>query len=265
MRLLLLDKPTKEVLKHMRESFTIVKANPDIIYTQLTPVTCDVPVFCPCTGVNHVHSPYIVHLYDKEWLFDNIWATAEHTWSLLLALVKNLDSHMFVVHTERDSTTPMSKDLHGRRMLIVGYGRVGRQVARYAHAFGMTVDTIEKGFNPELIADKLNRADVVSFHIPLDGNEELVDGRWFSQMQKGTIVLNTSRSGIMNERSVKGWCKYLTFGLDTVEGYSDDVIQELCDNKSFITPHVGGYSDKSREATDMWILERMLEYKRRHG
>jgi D-3-phosphoglycerate dehydrogenase len=265
MRLLLLDRPSIDAYRVMREAFTVVKKDPNIIYTQLTPIKTDCPVFCPCTGVDHVRSPHIIHLDDKEWLFDNIWATAEHTWALILCLAKHLDYHTALCERVRESSTPMSWDLKGRRLLIVGYGRVGRQVSRYAHAFGMTVDTIESGFHSDLIADKLNRADIVTFHIPLDGNEGMVDNTWFMQMPKGTIVVNTSRSGIFDEDAIGKWSNRIKFGLDTCEDYSEDTIQKLLDGGSIITPHVGGYSDKSRAATDMWIAEKMLLWKEKHG
>jgi D-3-phosphoglycerate dehydrogenase len=263
-RLLLLDRPSLDAYRVMREAFTVVKKDPNIIYTQLTPIVTDCPVFCPCTGVDHVKSPNIIHLDDKEWLFENVWSTAEHTWALILSLAKNIPYHSALCESTREKTTPISRDLRGRRILIVGFGRVGRQVARYCHAFGMTVDSIEKGFHPSLIADKLNRADIITFHIPLDGNEGVVDGTWFSQMKKATIVINTSRSGIMDEDAVGRWSNRILFGLDTADGYSDETLQRLIDTGALITPHVGGYSDKSRAETDMWIAEKMLLWKERH-
>jgi lactate dehydrogenase-like 2-hydroxyacid dehydrogenase len=264
MRLQLLDKPTREALHVMRSEFTIVKKDPDIIYTQLTPVTCNVPVFCPCTGVGHISSHKIVNLYDKQWLEWNVFGTAEHTLALILFAFKNLGYHCMSGAPVRTEHTPMSKELHGRRALIVGYGRVGRQVSRLLHAFGMNVDTIEQGELPSLITDKLNRADVITFHIPLEGNEGTVDNTWFMQMKKGAVVVNTSRGGIFDDTAVGRWSKRLVFCLDTCEGYDEDVLQTVVDNGGLITSHVGGLSDRSREATDMWIVERMLEWKAKH-
>lgn len=261
-RLLLLDRPCDLALFHMKSEFSIVKKNPDIVYTQLTPVSCSVPVFCPCTGIEHIKAPKIVNLYDKEWLEWNVRATAEHTFALILGVAKNLARHYASGEVERSENTPMSEDLFGKNILIVGNGRVGRQVGRLARAFGMNVDTVEQGYNFDIIRHKLNQSDIVTFHIPLNAETEgMVGNEWFKEMKDNAIVVNTSRSAIFDEAFLIRYSRKLRFAIDVAETYSQNTLDGFrCD----ITPHVGGYSRESREKTDMWILDKMIEYKERH-
>lgn len=103
-------------------------------------------------------------------------------------------------------------ELQGRKLLLVGYGRIGRETAKRAQGFGMDilvhdpfadradypdtrfVDTLDEG---------LVEADVVSLHIPLsDKTRNLIDARALALMPKGGIVINTARGGIIDEEAL---------------------------------------------------------------
>ena len=269
MRLRFLDIPCKEAYQVLCEEFEVVYDNPDVIYTQLTKVTPDMTarlIVTPCTGLDHIDSKIpVLNLWDKDWLEWNVYATAEHTFALILFLMKNMGIHQMRSDYARNDYTPMSLDLHGRTILIVGNGRVGRQVGRMAHGFGMHVETIEAGDMPSLSLKKYKEADVVTVHVPLNEKTKgLIGKKQFNSMRDGTIFINTSRALVVDETELRENSYRLKFGLDTVEGYSHLTIIRLTDYNSIITPHVGGYSDKSRQATDMWIVDKLLMWRDRN-
>ena len=99
------------------------------------------------TGLDHVdlaeasaRGVEVISLRGEREFLDGIHATAEHTWALLLALLRRVPWAMASVvdgHWERDEFR--GRELFGKRLGIVGLGRVGRQVAQFGRVFGMSV------------------------------------------------------------------------------------------------------------------------------
>jgi len=147
----------------------------DVILTGLRPVNTNRTVFCPCTGVDHIKAPKIIHL-DEEWKKTEgrkITSTAEHTWSLLLSSAKL-----------------NRMQISQKNIGIIGYGRIGRIVSRYAGAFGMNQFVYDpyfcEDYSEYTLYKLLKNADIVTIHIPL--NEEtkgLIGEREFNQMKPG--------------------------------------------------------------------------------
>jgi D-3-phosphoglycerate dehydrogenase len=100
-------------------------------------------------------------------------------------------------------------ELRGRVLLIVGFGRIGREVAARAAAFGMRLCV----FDPHIVRSEhtnvtfvddlhagLRMADVVSLHVPLvPGTRNLLGARELEQLPPGAIVINTARGGLIDE------------------------------------------------------------------
>ena len=102
-------------------------------------------------------------------------------------------------------------ELQGRTLLLVGFGRIGREVARRAAAFGMHVcafDPYVTGTaDPVELLDDLDtalaRADVMSLHVPLtDETRDMVGERELALMPDGAIVVNASRGGLIDEEAL---------------------------------------------------------------
>ena len=102
--------------------------------------------------------------------------------------------------------------LHGRTLLLVGFGRIGREVAGRALAFGMRVLV----YDPHLVAapptpieavrtldDGLSQAHVVSLHVPLtEATRGLLGARELALLPRGAIVVNASRGGLVDEEAL---------------------------------------------------------------
>jgi glycerate dehydrogenase len=95
-------------------------------------------------------------------------------------------------------------ELAGKTMGIVGFGRIGRRVARLATAFGMRVlayDALRTDTQP--LETVLREADVLSLHCPLTPETEgLINKETIAAMKPGAILINTSRGPVLNERDV---------------------------------------------------------------
>ena len=102
-------------------------------------------------------------------------------------------------------------ELSGRTLVLVGYGRIGREVAVRAKAFGMHVCVVDPYVGSvddgiELIASlgaALSRADVVSLHVPLtDETRNMIGGRELALMRPHSILVNASRGGLVDEAAL---------------------------------------------------------------
>lgn len=128
-------------------------------------------------------------------------AVAQHAMALLLSLSNQAELYnKAVIEGEwqncKDYTfmkAPVTL-LAGKSLGIVGYGNIGKKVARIAEAFGMTVHVYSK--EPE----KAIASDVVSLHCPLTKeNAGMVDRGFIENMKDGAILINTARGGLVNE------------------------------------------------------------------
>lgn len=134
---------------------------------------------------------------------------AEYTFALILALSRKILPS--VEQTKQgviNSSLVHGHDLFGKTIGIVGLGRIGKNVAKLAEAFGMTVVAYDpfateasiNDFSLSLLElpDLLKVSDFVSVHAPLTkDNKHLFDKHLFDQMKKGSIFINTARGELM--------------------------------------------------------------------
>ena len=145
-------------------------------------------------------------------------SVAQHTFALLLELTQHSGHH---AQTVRDGRWTRSADfcywdfplieLHGLTFGIVGFGKIGRAVAKLAEAFGMRV-LVHNRSQPsnfpaqyELVSldDLLARSDVVSLHCPLTPeNKQFINADRLSRMKPSAFLLNTSRGPLLDEQAV---------------------------------------------------------------
>jgi D-3-phosphoglycerate dehydrogenase len=143
----------------------------------------------------------------------NTVSVAEHAMYLLLAAARagiELDA------ATRDGDFAVRQrvqgvELHGRTLLLIGYGRIGREVGRRAAAFGMRIRAFDPLVNtpdPDVelvpaLEDGLRTADVVSLHVPLtDATRHLIGERELALLPPGAILVNTGRGGLVDEAAL---------------------------------------------------------------
>jgi len=142
-------------------------------------------------------------------------ATADLTWALILAVTRRVVEADRFLREDRfrgwQLDLLLGRGLQDRTLGVVGFGRIGRAVARRAPAFGMRVVCNDR-VRPEdldpavefLPLDELLRvSDVVSLHCPLDREtHHLLDDRRFRHFRRGAFLVNTSRGPLVDEAAL---------------------------------------------------------------
>lgn len=142
-------------------------------------------------------------------------AVAQHTLTLMLALATSLlPYHNAVQKGEWNKSTQFCLldfpivELSGKTLGILGYGELGKAVAKLAEAFGMKVIIGALPNRPEVegkiaFADLLPQIDFLSLHCPLtDDTQDLIDEKAFEAMKSSAFLINCARGGIVNEQAL---------------------------------------------------------------
>jgi phosphoglycerate dehydrogenase-like enzyme len=189
----------------------------------------------------------------------NITPAAELSFALLMALARKLPAA--VQHVKEGGWTREEFPgvmLRGKTLGLIGCGRIGGWMARYARAFGMDVigydpflttfpDTIRKVTLPEVFA----QGDFVSVHVHLSPETTgLATKALIGSMKPGAFLINTSRGAIVDEGALLAALESGRLGgagLDVLEGEPETADHPLVryaktHDNLLITPHVGGFS-----------------------
>jgi D-3-phosphoglycerate dehydrogenase len=142
-------------------------------------------------------------------------------------------------------------ELYGRTLGIIGYGRIGREIALRAEAFGMTVIAHDAFFSTCPVTSKvmvglddvLKKSDFITLHIPFDKARGATIGpNEFKKMKTGVILVNCSRGGTVDEKALLAALNDGTVyaaGLDVFEKEPPE-FKELIDHPKVVTtPHIG--------------------------
>ncbi len=211
-------------------------------------------------------------------------SVAQHTMLLLLALARSL---LPAERSARDGTWSRSPffcapghptlELGGRRIGIVGYGELGREVARLARAFGMQValaalpgrryaDAQDHARMP--LAQMLPWADVISLHCPLTPmTRGLIGAPELARMRATALLINTARGGIVDEHALLDALRAGRLGgaaLDTLEcepPRADSPLLNAGLPNLIITPHVAWASREARQRLVGQVGEILREYR----
>ncbi len=135
----------------------------------------------------------------------NSISAAEHTLGLLLALVRRIvpaDASLRAGRWQRSHFE--GTEIHGKTLGLFGYGRVGREVATRALAFGMQVIATDPVAAPDPRVERvpfetlLERADVLSLHTALTPETRgIIDADAIARMKRGALLLNVARGGLV--------------------------------------------------------------------
>jgi phosphoglycerate dehydrogenase-like enzyme len=140
-------------------------------------------------------------------------ATAELTWGLILALMRHIPREAAGMRNGKWQRT-VGREVAGRRLGIIGLGKLGTRVAKVGLAFGMQVVAWSRNLTPERcdeigvdhagsLENLLRSADVVTIHLVLsERTRGLIKARELELMKREAILINTSRGPIVDEQAL---------------------------------------------------------------
>lgn len=243
----------------------------------------------PTTGLNHIdldeaarRGIRVISLRGETAFLDRIHATAEHTLALTFALLRHVPAasrHVTEGGWNRDLFR--GRELRGKTAGVVGYGRIGRMVAACLQALGMKVLATDPAVNRAApggpaseiefvpLAALLERADLVTLHVVFNEKTRAFFGASeFARMKPGAWFINTSRGELVDEAAllqslVNG--RISGAALDVLSGENSSgmsahpLVQYARTHESLlITPHVGGCTSESMQATEEFLAEKVV-------
>lgn len=203
-------------------------------------------------------------------------SVAEHTMALLLALVRNIPAaHAKLEQGVWEKTAFMGQELSDKTLGLIGIGRIGREVAKRAKAFGMNVIATDplvdfktaqaEGIELVKLDDLLTQADVVSLHLPLgDDTRNLLNEKRIAQMKKGSYLINCARGGIVDEKAVanavlSGDLKGAAFDV-----FAEEPLPETSPLLGvpgiIVTPHLGAQTYEGQRRAGLELAEMVIQF-----
>lgn len=187
----------------------------------------------------------------------NSQAVAEHAIGLMFACARKLawlDHRMRAVHWDKDSY--LGIELFGTTLGIIGCGSIGRRVANFGKAMGMSVLVYDPYLSASDLPNGVTQADldhvlrcsnVVSLHCPLNNETRgMLSADKLNLLKSGAILINTARAGLFDEQAMQLKLRdgHLSLGLDC---FDEEPLPGssgwLSTPNSVLTPHVGGTTD----------------------
>jgi (S)-sulfolactate dehydrogenase len=177
-------------------------------------------------------------------------------------------------------TEAMGHETAGKTLGLVGFGRIARHTARLARALGMQV----VAYDPFVSADDncwktisridelfvlLQTADIVSLHVPLlESTRHLIDDKAIAQMNKGAILVNASRGGVLDENALVAAMKSGRLRGAALDVFENEPLTASSAAKFaelpnlILTPHIGGVTIESNQRVSQATMDnvrRVLE------
>jgi D-3-phosphoglycerate dehydrogenase / 2-oxoglutarate reductase len=207
----------------------------------------------------------------------NTISTAEHAFTLMLSLARNIpQAHASIIAGKWDRKSFEGVELFGKRLAILGMGRIGTEFAKRAQAFGMTVAAYDpfltaaraQSLKVDLAAsadEALKGADVVTLHIPLTAEtNHILNADRLALMNPGALVINCARGGLVDEAAAKA-------SLDSghLAGIALDVFEVepppadfplLGAKKCVFTPHLGASTAEAQENVGIEVAHQVKNF-----
>ena len=237
-------------------------------------------------GLNHIDMEYAkekgIQIFNAPGLNAN--AVAELTISKMLDISRGTMTANYDVKVkhEWDKYKFVGRELRGKTLGVMGFGRIGRRVGELGRAFGMNIVAYDPYLKPEDfekenavgmgVEELLKVSDFVSIHVPLtDETKNLFNAKSLEGMKDDAVVLNMSRGGIVNEKDM-----YEALKAGKIGGYATDVMENelagsgLTGNDTFasplfecdnfvVSPHIGAQSVDASKDIGLHIISKVKE------
>jgi (S)-sulfolactate dehydrogenase len=165
----------------------------------------------------------------------------------------------------------------GKTIGIVGFGSIGRIVAKKAHAFGLRCvaydpmlsgDSVElDGFSVPLLSlsELLSESDAITLHLPfLPDTKNLFNAATLDQIKEGACLINTARGGIVDEKALADRLRSGRLGGAAIDVFSTEPAKDLSHfagiENLILTPHIAGVTQESNERVSQMIADEVNRF-----
>ena len=208
----------------------------------------------------------------------NAISVAEHVMTMMLTLSKNILASDTLVRSNdfnKKSELPDFYELYMKKILILGFGRIGQALAKRCLGFEMDVYVFDPYINNEIISssnckpinklDGYRIADYISIHLPLnESTRNLISFDEFKLFKKNLILINTARGGIVDELALYESLKenkIFGAGLDVFNEEPPKKNNDLFSLKNIIlTPHNSALTIECRKRMAIESCENVIYY-----
>ena len=206
---------------------------------------------------------------------------AEHIMFMILNISKGIDLYDKAVRSGRfDSIMHMKNnnnfELANKKILIIGFGRIGRKLIKRCLGFEMKVyaydpfvdqKTIESfgGIKVNDLNESLKKTDILSLSVPLtEKTNNMINLEKIKMMKKNAVIINTSRGGVVNEKDLnEAVNKGIIFGagLDVFEKEPPDNDNSLLKNKRIVlSPHAATFTNECRSNMSIETVQNVIDF-----
>jgi D-3-phosphoglycerate dehydrogenase len=173
-------------------------------------------------------------------------------------------------------------ELKGKTIGILGFGRIGREVAKIAFGLGMDVlaydlfefnPTVELRFSGDItlpltvqVASKsllLQRSDFITLHVPAIDGKPVIGAAEFAMMKKGAAIVNCARGGVIDETALLAALdsQQIAFaGLDVFDNEPTPSNAILSHPKISLTPHIGAATNEAQERIGVELANLIIDF-----
>ena len=205
----------------------------------------------------------------------NTIATAEHTFALMLAMVRKLClANASMRRGEWNRSAFMGSELYGKTLGIIGFGRIGQEVAKRARAFEMNVLAYSRSLTPERAAqvgakassleEILATADIITVHTPVTPETKgLLGEENLKKTKPGVMIINAARGGIVDEEALKrlldsGHLAAAALDVYTQEPPADFQLMQM--EQVTATPHIAASTKEAQLKVAHLVAEEVLAF-----
>jgi len=243
-------------------------------------------IYSPSTGTDHIDlkelekkNIKLIHIAKERKLLNSFTATSELVFALILMLTRSLIKNYSQIKKNiwaRDKY--FGEQLHNKTLGVIGLGRLGNITSKIGNGFGMNVIgyDIKKNIKVRKVKNVslsflLKKSDIISIHIHLnDKNKNFIDKKKLQLTKLNSILINTSRGQIINEKDLLFFLKtrkHFRAGLDVIDGEwlnkntlkKHPLINYSKKNHNLIIlPHIGGSTIESIYGARLHVIKKIL-------
>jgi D-3-phosphoglycerate dehydrogenase len=205
----------------------------------------------------------------------NTTSAAEHTWAMILSMARQIpQAHNKLKQGVWDRKTFMGLEMEHKTLGVLGFGNIGKRVAKYALAFGMKVLAYDPYVKPEQGA-KLGvtissmetifaSADVITLHLPsIKETQKIINAKTIATMKRGVLLANVARGECVDEEAVAEAVKSGHIARAALDVFSPEPLSKdsplLGVDNIIVTPHLGASTAEAQVKVAVDVCEQIIQ------